>query len=103
MAQAATRAAPSREVSSEVADHHDLDEEADQEQYDGRDIDTAEVRHSLTDWPQQRLGDRVEDPPQRAHELVVGVYDVEADQPAHNGVGKENVNVEADDGVSEVK
>ena len=63
----------------------------DGDQHDqGREIDAAEIGEDLPDRPVQRLGDVIERAQEIADEVVVGVDDVEHDQPAQHHLDEDH-------------
>src|SRR3546814_17900078 len=81
--------APSRQTGlhtelGEIAQHRPTDDD-EQDQHDHRgQVDAAEIGHDTPERAVERLGDPIEHIPELADELIVGVDDVEGDQPRHH-------------------
>src|SRR3546814_3605026 len=81
--------APSRQTGlhtelGEIAQHRPTDDD-EQDQHDHRgQVDAAEIGHDTPERAVERLDDPIEHIPELADEFIVGVDDVEGDQPRHH-------------------
>src|SRR5215213_1671001 len=89
---------PSNPDTTEVVHNQISDEDDADEQYDGRQIEAAEIGHETPDWPEQRLGEPVEHKVDLSHEGIVDVHNIEGQEPRHDHHGDDHppINVEDD-------
>lgn len=95
--RAARRLSPSEHVRVDVALDHVLDEEQQQQQNDRGDVDASEIGQDAADRPQQGLGQGVDEVPDRSHELVAKIDDVEGEQPRQDRRRDDQVGVDVKD------
>src|SRR5262249_37656632 len=67
------------------------------------DVDPAEIRENTPNRPQQRLGDPPEKVPDRSYGAVVPVDDTESDQPAQDGLGNQQPDIDRNYRVDEAE
>ena len=90
-------------LGNDVKLDHLLNEYDDQEQYDRRNIDAAEIGQHVADRAQRRVGDAIEKIADHRDDVVARVHHVESDEPGEDRHRDHNPDVDGESDIDDFK